>query len=86
MAAGLPAMFFSSCTGSSTALDEQQVFTLEYGSFEDEINLFDYTKVGNITTSIAMRDGFFYIANSESARSWSLTPTGTFLRSTIPRI
>ena len=79
MAAGLPAMFFSSCTGSSTALDEQQVFTLEYGSFEDEINLFDYTKVGNITTSIAMRDGFFYIANSESGKVMELNSYGDLL-------
>ena len=78
-ALGTFALLFSSCTRSSSSLDEQQVFTLEYGNFEDEINLFDYTQVGNITTSLAMRDGFFYIANSEAGKVMELSSYGDLL-------
>ena len=55
------------------------MFTLEYGNFEDEINLFDYSQVGNISTSFAMRDGFFYIANSESGKVMELSSYGDLL-------
>ncbi len=77
--AGISVLTFSSCTRSSTSLEEKQVFSLAYGNFEDEINLFDYSQVGDLSSSIAMRDGFFYIANSESGKIMELNSYGDLL-------
>ena len=63
------AALFASCSNTkSTTLSENQLFSIKYGSFENEITLFNINKVGDINTSIAMRDGFFFIANGESKK------------------
>ena len=41
--------------------------------------MFDVSRVGSIDTSIAMRDGFFYIANSESKKIMELNSYGDLL-------
>ena len=55
----LCAMLFSSCSRqrNNLSLEEVEVFSLEYGNFEDELNIFDYNQIGNIDTRIAMRNG-----------------------------
>lgn len=75
----VPLAFISSCSNSTTALEKQEVFTIEYGNFEDEINFFDYSQVGNISSGLAMRDGFFYIANSELGKVMELNSYGDLL-------
>lgn len=49
-------------------LEKDSLFSITYGNFEDQINLFDLAGVGEINTSIEMKDGFFYIANGESKK------------------
>lgn len=73
-------IFFSCDSGSSTlSLEQEEVFCLEYGNFEDELNVYDITRVGDIHTSIAMRDGFFYVANGESHKIMELNSYGDLL-------
>lgn len=59
-----------SCKKSSgiATIEEDNLFSLEYGNFENQINLFDLEGVGEINTTIAMKNGFFYIANGESKK------------------
>src|SRR5574344_735002 len=64
------AMLLNGCANSKvvSTLEKDMLFTLTYGNFEDQINLFDLAGVGEINTNIAMKDGFFYIANGESKK------------------
>jgi len=73
--------FFNSCSKNETiaSVNENDLFTLNYGNFEDELNLFDLAKPGNINTSMTMRDGFFYIANGESKKVLELNSYGDLL-------
>ena len=57
----------------------ETLFTLNYGNFEDEINVFDLSSVGDINTQIAMRDGFFYVANGESKKIMEMNSYGDLL-------
>lgn len=64
------ALLGASCSKSKViaSLEEEQLFSLQYGSFENQINLFDLADVGEINTTMAMENGFFYIANGESKK------------------
>lgn len=75
----LLAATFVSCSKSSTSMEEKNVFSLNYGNFEDEINLFDYNQVGDISMGVTMRDGFFYIANSAAGKIMELNSYGDLL-------
>lgn len=70
--------FLNSCTKENTlsSLARQELFKLSYGSYEDEIRLFNLNKTGDIDTSLVMQDGFFYIANDESKKIMQLTSYG----------
>ena len=72
---------FVSCGGSKriSSVQSDVLFELEYGNFDNQINMFDVSRVGSIDTSIAMRDGFFYIANSESKKIMELNSYGDLL-------
>ena len=72
----------NSCTEKRavSVLKDDTVFTLQYGNFEDELNVFDFSDIGSIRTSIAMRDGFFYIANGESKKIMELNSYGDLLK------
>lgn len=72
---------FLSCnrTKAIPALEETEVFTLSYGSFEDELNVFNMAQISDVRTSIAMRDGFFYIANSEGQKIMEMNSYGDLL-------
>ena len=70
-----------SCTpqNQSASLEETEIFSLEYGNFEDELNVYDYTRIGNINLDLAMYDGFFYISNAESKKVMELNSYGDLL-------
>ena len=70
-----------SCSKSNQvhSVNENALFTLGYGSFEDELNLFDLARNGTISTYMTMRDGFFYIANGEAKKILELNSYGDLL-------
>lgn len=72
---------FLACNKSNQVhlVGENALFTLGYGNFEDELNLFDLAKTGSIRTYMTMRDGFFYIANGESRKILELNSYGDLL-------
>ena len=61
------------------SVSENTLFTLKYGSFEDELNLFDLARSGSVSTFMTMRDGFFYIANGEARKILELNSYGDLL-------
>ncbi|MBQ7158452.1 MAG: hypothetical protein IJS09_03365 [Treponema sp.] len=72
---------FISCHRSNVvaSVNEDTLFTLKYGNFEDELNLFNLSQAGTINTYMTMRDGFFYIANGESKKIMELNSYGDLL-------
>ncbi|WP_294430222.1 hypothetical protein [uncultured Treponema sp.] len=77
----LSSFLFISCfkNGQVHSVSENSLFTLGYGNFEDELNLFDLAKTGSVRTYMTMRDGFFYIANGESKKILELNSYGDLL-------
>lgn len=77
------AIFFilTSCGGNKvvSSLESEERFNLEYGNFEEELNMFNLSKIGGINTSIVMKDGFFYILNGESKKIMEMTSYGDLL-------
>lgn len=73
--------FFVSCKRQTVvrSLEQENLFALDYGNFEDQINLFDVSEIGNVNTALAMRDGFFYIANGASKKILELNSYGDIL-------
>lgn len=84
-AASLLAIFsvcFFSCkkTGSVASVKRQELFSLKYGSFEEQLNLAGgLNATGAVNTAIAMRDGFFYVSNGESQKILELNSYGDLL-------
>ncbi len=76
-------LFFSfvSCSRSKTvaSVKGNELFTINYGSFEDELNLFNLSSTGSINTHMTMLDGFFFIANGESKKIMELNSYGDLL-------
>lgn len=82
--AGLLSVFLfvvSSCSDTKTAelLNRDQRFLIHYGSFEDELNLFNISDKTDIDTCIHMQDGFFYIVNGKSKKIMQFTSYGDLL-------
>ncbi len=71
----------NSCTRTNgvASISEKELFTINYGSFEDELNLFNLSSFGSINTHMTMIDGFFYIANGESKKIMELNSYGDLL-------
>ncbi len=74
-------IFLFSCgkKGGIQTLNEEELFSLKYGNFEDEINLFGVDKIGKISTSLTMKDGFFYIVNGQNQKILSYNSYGDLL-------
>lgn len=74
-------LLFFACEQSNVvvSLNEKKLFSLDYGNFEDEINLFSLVNPSPVKTSIEMRDGFFYIANGESKKIMELNSYGDLI-------
>ena len=77
----LLALSFAGCSKSKrlNSVSENELFSLSYGNFEDELNLFDLAGTGSIKTYMTMRDGFFYVANGESKKILELNSYGDLL-------
>ena len=73
--------FFFACSKNKgvSSVNEENLFSIEYGNFEDEINLFDISDVGSLSTYMTMHNGFFYIANGESKKILELNSYGDLL-------
>lgn len=71
----------SSCepTGNVISVEKNDLFSLEYGNFEDNINLFSLAAPGPVRTKIEMYDGFFYIANGESKKVMEMNSYGDLI-------
>lgn len=70
----------TSCRRSAVvSVSEDELFSLDYGSFEDELNLYALSSAGSVHTFMTMRDGFFYIANGESKKILELNSYGAIL-------
>lgn len=77
-----PVLFFLSCGNDGTQeLTRENLFSLSYGAFEDNINLFNLTsaQTNNNDTQIFMKEGIFYISNSGSKKILKLTSFGDLL-------
>ncbi len=74
-------VLLNSCTRTNgvASISEKELFTINYGSFEDELNLFNLSSFGSINTYMTMIDGFFYIANGESKKIMELNSYGDLL-------
>lgn len=74
-------LFCSACerSGRVTSLEEKKVFTLGYGNFENQLNIFDLTTVSDVDTSLVMRNGFFYILNGESRKIMEMNNFGDLI-------
>ena len=70
-----------SCRRSNVvaSVNENELFTLKYGNFEDELNLFNLSQAGDVRTYMTMRDGFFYVANGESKKIMEFNSYGDLL-------
>lgn len=81
VAVAILAATLSSCTesGGVVSLDEHQLFSLKYGNFEDQLNLFTLANPSPVSTTLTMRDGFFYIANGEARKVLELNSYGDLL-------
>lgn len=74
-------LFFYGCDKNKgvSSLDEENLFSIGYGNFEDEINLFNISSVGSLNTFMTMHNGFFYVANGESKKILELNSYGDLL-------
>lgn len=74
-------LLIASCGKSrSTELERQELFTLDYGSFENQMDLFHlesaYTRPDS---QLYMQDGIFYVSNSYAGKVLQLTSFGDLL-------
>ncbi len=76
---GVLALLSACHRATVVSVGENELFELSYGSFEDELNLFSLSGTGTVNTYLAMRDGFFYIANGESKKIMELNSYGDLL-------
>ncbi|MGL4982966.1 MAG: LIC_12708 family protein [Treponemataceae bacterium] len=63
----------------TTSLEREQLFILNYGSFEDELDLFNLSSGGIVNTYLKMRDGFFFVVNGRGKKLMHLTSYGDLL-------
>jgi hypothetical protein len=80
-AAALGLLLCLSCAGDrTTAIAREDLFTLEIGRLEDQIDLFNLEGSRSLRkTALAMRDGFFYIANGNGEKVMQYTSYGDLL-------
>ena len=71
----------ASCSRSNKiqSINEDDLFTLDYGNFEEQISIADLNTVGDVRVGIAMRDGFFYIVDGYSKKTMELNSYGDLL-------
>lgn len=74
-------LIFTACykTESVRSIEETELYTLQYGKFEEQISVSKMNDIGNISFGIAMQDGFFYIVNGEAGKIMQLNSYGDLL-------
>lgn len=75
-------LIFSACNRNTVVseIKRDDLFSLKYGNFENQLNLFDLAdSSAQIPTSMAMKNGFFYIANGESKKVLTMNSYGDLL-------
>ncbi len=72
---------FFSCNKTTTiqSISETELFSLDYGNFEEQLSVTDLNQVGDIRLGIAMQDGFFYIVDGYSKKIMELNSYGDIL-------
>ncbi|MBU0935292.1 MAG: hypothetical protein KKI09_16825 [Spirochaetes bacterium] len=73
---------FASCSSDNQleVLKREQLFSLTYGMFEDELNLFNLPgEAPPLKTRIAMRDGIFFLVNGNAGKVLSFSSFGDLL-------
>lgn len=72
---------FQSCGKSNTvqSINENELFKIPYGNFEEQLSVVDLNNVGNVRLGITMRDGFFYIVDGEAKKLMELNSYGDLL-------
>lgn len=74
------ALLFSSCRKSNVvALDRKDLFSVQIGKMEDQLDLFQ-TVAASYKTRIAMRDGIVYVSNGPSNKIMEFTSFGDLMR------
>lgn len=70
-----------SCSRNQTisTIKEENLFSLNYGKYENELQLFNLANLGNINTKIFMKDGFFFIADDNAKKIMEMTSYGDLL-------
>ena len=62
-------IFFTGCSrGRISSVTRMDLFTLEIGPLEDQINLYELAVNRSNRTSLAMRDGLFYISDTAGGK------------------
>lgn len=76
----VPLLFFS-CekTAVSNTLTSETLFSLKYGSFENELSFYNLTGGSEITSEIVMRNGFFYISDSTARKVMEVNSYGDLM-------
>lgn len=73
-------LFFTGCENQKLlSLKQQDLFTLNYGTFEDELNMLSLSENADIHSYLYMQDGFFYISNSEAKKVMQFTSYGDII-------
>jgi hypothetical protein len=74
-------LFVLSCSQEPVSrVEREKLFSLSYGNFEDQINLFQLDEANTgPDTQIFMKDGMVYVANSGSKKVLQLTSFGDLL-------
>lgn len=74
-------VILSACNKNNTiqSINETELFTLDYGNFEEQLSVADLNQVGSLRFGIAMRDGFFYITDGFSKKIMELNSYGNML-------
>lgn len=77
----LLALVFLSCKSKKEILplESAELFKIGYGSFEEQLSMFNVATTKGSTTALYMRDGFFYVTNGEAQKIVSYNSYGDIL-------
>ncbi len=70
-----------SCSRNQTiaTIKEEKLFTLNYGKYENELQLFNLANLGYINTKLCMKDGFFFISDDNAKKIMQMTSYGDLI-------
>lgn len=81
LSVSLALSLFTGCSKKNIiqSINENELFTLDYGNFEEQLSVADLNNVGGVRIGITMRDGFFYIVDGEARKTMELNSYGDLL-------